>query len=849
MGVKSERGRDCMSARRWHVCTVSVIALAVGLSVASAPSYAQQSASGLASQSAIAFNIPSQSLNSAILAYADRAGIQIFYDVQRVSGLRSAPVRGSYTRQQALAQLLAGTGITYKFSGNTVSLTSPTSAGAAGTVAADGSIVLETITVQGANPNSTMGNLPEPYAGGQVARGGQVGMLGNRDVIDTPFSQTSYTNKTIQDQQSRTLNDIMANEPSVIIGTKGGGRNDWWTFRGFPVQTYLGSNSLNGLPGMAPLNYPSTDFIERVEVLRGPNALLKGTAMNGQGALGGTVDLVTKRAGDEPLTQLTTRYMSDSQIGAHVDLSRRFGDNKEFGIRFNGSLDGGDTPVDTQESRFRNAALNLDYRGERVRVSADFAHQSSSLSAAGSTLTINGVSGVLASLSKVPDAPSNKIAFSPSWAEGSHKVTLGMLQGEVDILDNVTAYAAIGKQRYEGASTDDDLLLLDNAGSVGIRPSRFRDSVDVLSMQGGVRATFDTGPVGHALSFDMSRIDWKYGSTPLSRAGAGAGDIIPVGSLYNPVFPTTPVFPPYQDILPAIENKASSIAIADTLSFLNDRVQFIAGVRYNEIEAHSFQYSSTNIQSTSYKSSAWSPSFALIVKPWENVSLYANYIQALEVGSSVGRNYANAGEVFPPYTSEQYEAGVKVDWGSVTTTLAVFQIAQPQTMSIDDPAGGLPTLTLDGEQRNRGLELAAYGELVDDVRILGGVTFMDARQTKNDNDRNGWRAANTPNFRAVIGAEWDTPFIDGLTLTGRLTHTGDVVALNRRRDLIIPSWTQIDLGARYTFNSAWNEKPVTINFNVDNVFDAKYWKASHPTAGNLMRSDARTFRLSTTFNF
>jgi iron complex outermembrane receptor protein len=848
MGVVSKRSSAAIVARRKHISTVSAIALAVGLSLASTASKAQQDAPGSTSQSAIAFNIPSQSLNGAILTYADRAGVQVFYDVQRVSGLRSTPVQGSYSREQALAQLLVGTGITYRFSGNTVSLTNPAGEGATGTVAGDGSIMLDTISVQGANPNSTM-ELPEPYAGGQVARGGQVGMLGNRDVMNTPFSQTSYTNKTIQDQQARTLNDVMANEPSVIVGTKGGGRNDWWTFRGFPVQTYLGSNSLNGLPGMAPLNYPSTDFIERVEVLRGPNALLKGTAMNGQGALGGTVDLVPKRAGDEPLTQLTTRYMSDSQIGAHVDLGRRFGDNKEFGIRFNGSLDGGDTPVDTQESEFRNAALNLDYRGERVRVSADIAHQSSSLSAPGSTLTINGVSGVLASLSKVPDAPSNEIAFSPSWAEGSHEVTLGMLQGEVDILDNVTAYAAIGKQRYEGASTDDDLLLLDNAGSVGIRPARFRDRVDVLSMQGGVRATFDTGPIGHALSFDMSRIDWKYDSTPLSRAGAGAGAIIPVGSLYNPVFPSNPIYPPHQDILPAIENNASSIAIADTLSFLDDRIQFTAGVRYNEIEAHSFQYSSTNIQSTAYKSSAWSPSFALVVKPWENVSLYANYIQALEVGSTVGRNFANAGEVFPPYTSEQYEAGVKVDWGSVTTTLAVFQIAQPQTMSVPDPAGGLPTLTIDGEQRNRGIELAAYGELFEGVRLLGGVTFIDARQTKNDNGRNGWRAANTPRVRAVIGAEWDTPFIDGLTLTGRFTYTGDVVALNRRPDLTLPSWTQLDLGARYTFNSAWNEKPVTINFNVDNLFNEEYWKASHPTAGNLMRSDPRTFRLSTTFNF
>lgn len=787
----------------------------------------------LAQTTNVQFSIPAQTLSRSLLQLGEQASLQIFFSQDIVDGYMAPAVSGSLPPEEALRRLLAGTGIEFRRIGNNVSLSKSL-----------GATELAPVTVVG-----SAGELMPAYAGGQVATGGRVGMLGNKDVMDTPFSVTNYTNKLIQDQQARTLNDVMANEASVIIGTKGGGRNDWWTFRGFPVQTYGASNSLNGLPGMAPLNYPSTDFIERVEVLRGPNTLLKGTTMNGMAALGGTVDLVTKKAGDQPLTQLTTRFMSESQLGVHADVGRRFGLNKEFGIRVNGSVDGGDTPVDTQHSKFGTTAVNLDYRGERVRVSADFAHQSSRLSASSSTLTINGVSGVLASLTEVPETPSNNIPFSPSWAEGKHEATLGMVQGEVDILDNVTAYAAVGKQRYKATATDDDLLLLDSSGSVGIRAARFRDQTDVLSMQGGVNAKINTGAVGHALSLNLSRIEWKYGSTPLSRAGAGAGNIIPVGSLYNPVFPATPIYPSDQELLPAIHTKSSSIAIADTISFMDDRIQFVAGVRYNEIESHSFQFSSTNIQSTAYKSSKWSPSFALVVKPWQNVSLYANYIQALEVGSTVSSRYANAGEVFPPYTSKQYEAGIKVDWGSVTTTLAAFQIAQPSTMSVPDAAGGLPALTLEGEQRNRGIELTAYGEPFKDVRLLGGVTFMEAIQTKNDNDRNGWRAANTPRVRAVIGAEWDTPFISGLTLTGRLTHTGNVVALNRRPDLTIPSWTQFDLGARYTFKSGWNNKPVNIYFNVDNVFNERYWKASHPTAGNLLRSDQRTFRLSATMNF
>lgn len=796
------------------------------------------------------FNIPAQPLAAALQAFMQQSGIQLSYPSDLAEGRTSTAINGNLSPGEALSQLLTGTRLRYRFVSPTAFTIEPAPQ------SVNDAIQLSPVRVEGESgggypvpPQATIGNLQPEYAGGQVARGGQVGMLGNRDVLDTPFSQTSYTNKLIQDQQARTLNDVMANEASVIIGTKGGGRNDFWTFRGFSVQPYLASNSLNGLPGMAPLNYASTDYIERVEVLRGPNTLLKGTAMNGMAALGGTVDLVTKTASDQPLTQVTARYMSESQIGIHADVSRRFGANKEFGIRFNGSIDGGDPPVDTQESKFGTMAVNLDYRGDRVRVSADFAHQWSSLTAPSSTITINGLRGVLASLTEVPKAPSNSVAFSPAWAEGKHKVTLGMIQGEVDLLDNVTAYAAIGKQRYKATATDDDLYLLNSSGDVGILAARFRDRTDVSSLQGGVNAKINTGPVGHTLNVNLSRINWEYDSTPLSRAGAGTGSIIPVGKLSNPVFPSTPVYPPDEDLLPAIHNKSSSFAIADTMSFLDERILFTAGVRYNKIVARSFQFSGTNIQSTAYKSSKWSPSFALVVKPSEKVSLYANYIQALEVGSTVGDGYTNAGEVFPPYTSKQYEAGVKVDWGSVTTTLAAFQIAQPDALSVDDAAGGLPTLTLDGEQRNRGIELTAYGELVDGVRLLGSATLIEATQTRNDSGRNGWRAANTPKFRAVVGGEWDTPFIAGLTLTGRLTHTGNVVALNRRPDLKLPAWTQVDLGARYSFAGPWNDKPVTLRFDVDNVFDVSYWKSPHPTAGNLMRSDPRTFRLSATVDF
>ena len=70
----------------------------------------------------------------------------------------------------------------------------------------------------------TLGAPPAPYAGGQVATGGSLGLLGNRSVMDTPFNQTNYTAELIANQQARTIRDVLVNDPSVRVDSGGGRR-------------------------------------------------------------------------------------------------------------------------------------------------------------------------------------------------------------------------------------------------------------------------------------------------------------------------------------------------------------------------------------------------------------------------------------------------------------------------------------------------------------------------------------------------------------------------------------------------------------------------------------------------
>lgn len=137
-----------------------------------------------AQANARSFNIAPQPLASALREFANQSGMQLAYRTTELRGMNSPGFQGSASSTQALARLLAGTGVSYNVSGaNTVTI--QRAAAPVGGAAPAGAISLDTIDVQGAeNPNSTM-SLPPAYAGGQVACGGQLGMLGNRDMMNT----------------------------------------------------------------------------------------------------------------------------------------------------------------------------------------------------------------------------------------------------------------------------------------------------------------------------------------------------------------------------------------------------------------------------------------------------------------------------------------------------------------------------------------------------------------------------------------------------------------------------------------------------------------------------------------
>jgi iron complex outermembrane receptor protein len=125
--------------------------------------------------------------------------------------------------------------------------------------------------------------------------------------------------------------------------------------------------------------------------------------------------------------------------------------------------------------------------------------------------------------------------------------------------------------------------------------------------------------------------------------------------------------------------------------------------------------------------------------------------RAYQKARIVPAGYANEGVIFPPFHSKQYETGVKVDWGQLTTTASLFQLTQPSLEMVGDPS--LPRLVGNGRNRNRGLELNAFGTITDEVRILGGMIFYksDLLGTAGGTE-NGNKFAGIPDVQLNIGA-------------------------------------------------------------------------------------------------
>ena len=697
---------------------------------------------------------------------------------------------------------------------------------------------MSTVVISASADASAQG-LPAAYAGGQVARGGRLGLLGNVDIMDTPFNSTNYTSALIQDQQARSVADVVQNDPSVRVARGFGNYQELYMIRGFPVGS--DDTAYNGLYGLLPRQFVATELVERVEVLRGAHSFINGAAPAG-GSIGGSINLLPKRAPNTELSEVTLGVESGGQGYGALDLGRRFGEEGRAGVRVNVAHREGDTAVDRERRELSVYSLGLDYRGRGYRLSADVGHQDHQLDNARPSVTLGATVPMIAA----PKADRN---FAQPWTVSEERHTFGTVRAEVDLAGGAVAWAAAGArngQEYNELAS----ITVNNANGDGTM-SRFDNIREdrVRTGEVGVRGELRTGAVKHMLSASAS------GFHSESRNAYGMSDFAGFSSnVYAPrdvAAPSSAFFTGGDMSNPLVTGKTilSSLAIADTLSFMDDKVLVNVGVRHQRLKDFGYDYN-TGLENAGYEASENTPFAAIVFKPRKDLSLYANYSEGLQRGQEASGSDAvsglpilNQGEKFAPYVSRQREVGAKYDSGRYGVSAALFTTSQPSGYVQNRVFG------IFGEQRNRGLELSVFGNPVRGLRLLGGLTLLDAEQRRTMNGNfDGNDAIGVPETQLNIGADWDVPNVEGLSLNARTVYTSKQYA-DAANTQQLPSWTRVDLGA--TYRTRFMERELTVRARVDNVADRGYWASAggYPGSGYLVLAAPRTFTVSATVGF
>ena len=672
----------------------------------------------------------------------------------------------------------------------------------------------------------------------EVKREGSAGVLGNKPAEDLPFNLRSYTETLILNQQPQTLGQVLENDPTVRTTYGFGNASEQFVIRGF---TLFGDDvGLDGLYGITPRQLIAPELYDSVQVLNGASAFLNGAAPGGSG-IGGSVNLLPKRAGSRALTRVTAGFVGSGQFGASFDVARRFANGK-IGIRLNGSHRDGEVAINDEDRKTTVLGGAIDFRGERVRLSLDLAYQKVRVDSLRPKVTVTSF------IPKVPKADAN---YAQPWTFTELEDVFGIARAEFDVTDTILAYGQIGardgsEDGVYGGITVNDPVTGAATGSALLVPRTDNNEAGQAGLRAKLKITGTThelnAGVSHSRQVNRNAFDFLGGF------GGYATNLYetPVVALPGSGF----VGGDLDDPFPISRTRLTSFFASDTIGFANDRVLLTGGLRHQRVDARGYSYFGGSLVSE-YDEHAVTPVVGLVVKPRPGLSLYANRIEGLQQGPTAPNDPAisNPGEVFAPFKSVQFEAGGKLSFGRFNAGLAIFSTTLPTAFAVPDADNpGLLRFGLFGKQRNRGIELTLDGEISRGLRVIAGASLLDAELRDTPGGANdGNRAPGVPTYLANANVEWDVPQLKGLTLTGRVVATGRQ-EVNAANTLDIGGWTRFDLGARYVALIAG--RPLTLRAGVDNVANERYWASAFETFGaSLLQGQPRTIRFSASTDF
>ncbi|QYO63656.1 TonB-dependent siderophore receptor [Leptolyngbya sp. 7M] len=473
--------------------------------------------------------------------------------------------------------------------------------------------------------------------------------------------------------------------------------------------------------------------IERIEVLRGPASVLFG-----QGAPGGTINIVTRQPQREPFYSVEASVGNYSFYQGAVDLTGPLNDSRTILYRLNASYEHGDSFVDFLDRNIFGVAGALRFEiGDQTDLTLNVEY---------SDINQGWNPGLPARGTVLPN-PNGEIPRNRNIADESSEFDPEILRVGYDLehcfsenwsLRNSFYFTDSyyrNRNLYALRSLDPDLRTVqravDDADSYG-------QAFDLIT---NVVGRFSTGSIQHQLLLgaDLRRIE--------TEDFIGGAFIAAPLDLFDPVYSSERF-----DLDGAPFDRTGltdsvGIYVQDQVT-LTDNLKLLLGGRFDYFEQTDRNL--TEDTETFQSGDAFSPRLGIVYQPIEPISLYANCSRSFT--PAIGRSGDN--EPFEPGRGTQYEIGIKADINDgLSATLALYDLKRTNvtTRDPDNPNFSIQT----GEQNSRGVELNVAGEILPGWNIIAGYAYTDARITEDNTFEVGNRLNNVPEHAFNIWTSYE----------------------------------------------------------------------------------------------
>ncbi len=634
------------------------------------------------------------------------------------------------------------------------------------------------------------------------------GALGDRAVRDTPFAISVVNREAIEQRQVVSLGEAFLTDPSVV--TQVSAYASGWSspIRNRGIDLSYDSYRVNGLQVSSWGTEWPLEVMEQVELLKGP-----GGFMYGFGQPGGIINYVTKKPTDTPTLSALLGWREQGVVSGQLDMGGRFGNEDMFGYRFNAYQEKGETFNGGEVDR-KVGSLSLDARlGDRLTWTFDGVFQERDLSEESPQWYFRGITELPRPIggdvdNSIPgtyyDTRSSLLSTALNWQiseDWKASVSYGYTSSWNDV-NKIFAY-------IDDVNGDYDINAYELGGKTEWKHAQ-------AMLQGG----FQTGPLSHQVVAGVSHQKATGWDRPYEWNLIGRGNLYQRPTIRHDAVGS-------RVMTRSSETIQQAVFVSDTVDFSHGW-SVLAGARYNDFE-----------NKGSYHTYPVTPTYAVMYKPVEEVTLYTSYVESLEAGNRVGSDYINAGDVLDPTISKQFEVGAKMEYPRWNANVAAFRLERGANIDRITPAGLL--LVQDGITLYEGIEASGAVHLTDAFTLGGGVTWLDPTYDKLSPDsasQQGNRTTGAARWNGVLHANYQLPWVEGLDAYAVARYYGDVYC-DADNTLKLPDYTLLNAGVGYRMQ--WNEHAVTWRASVENLTNKKYWS-------NAGLGLPRTFAVSVRFD-